>query len=360
MITYFKNVLYGREIITDHIRFEIARVAVGVVHIILLLLFWYIGCYSLVAFNTLSVFFYALPAEKMIQQKKFTLVLICSFLEIVIHSFFATLTLGWNFGFSLYNIGLIYVAYYFAYISPTIRKKILMPSILGLISLFLTIMMRLYTYAFGPIYTNYTQSFAFMVSVMNILIIVLMVMFFASLHTIEIRKKEYALLTSNRKLDHLAHYDELTKLRNRHSMAEELDSILEHSDKDYCFIMGDIDDFKHINDQYGHACGDLVLKSVAKIILKNLNGQHIACRWGGEEILILLNADIEYAKLITEKIRYEVEHTKNTYKENTLSITMTFGIAPYNKDHSFEKCINHADKLLYKGKQNGKNRVIIE
>ncbi len=358
MITYFKDVLSGKEFITDHIRFEIARIVIGVVHIILLFLFLYIGCYHLVIFNTASIFFYAFPLEALIRKKSYTLALIFTFLEIVIHSFFATLMLGWNFGFALYNIGLIYVAYYFAYISPTIQKKILMPSILGLISLFLTIMMRLYTYAFGPIFTNYTQGFAFLITVMNILIIVFMLMFFASLHSIEIRRKEYELRTSNRKLDQLAHYDALTKLRNRHSVSEEFHAILDKTDKDYCFIMGDVDNFKQINDQYGHACGDKVLKSIATTILENLNQQHIACRWGGEEILILLNANVEYAQLITEKIRYEIEHKEITYKKDKIKATMTFGISPYDSEHSFEKCISNADKLLYKGKQNGKNQVV--
>ncbi len=360
MITYLRDVLSGKEFINDHIRFEIARIGIAIIHVILLFLFLYIKCYALAIFNVLSVLFYALPLEVMIQKKHFTIALITSFLEIVIHSFFATLTLGWNLGFALYNIGLIYVAYYFAYISPAIRKKILMPSILGLISLFLTIMMRLYTYAFGPIYTNYTEGFAFLVSVMNIVIIVIVLMFFASLHSIEIRRKEYVLLTTNRKLDQLAHYDALTKLRNRHSMSEELHAILDDSQENYCFVMGDLDNFKKINDQYGHACGDQVLKSVATIILDNLNQQHIACRWGGEEILILLKANVEYARLITEKIRYEIEHAEPPCKDCSVKVTMTFGIAPYHPDHSFEKCISDADKLLYKGKQNGKNQVVTE
>nr|MBP3598445.1 GGDEF domain-containing protein [Eubacterium sp.] len=360
MITYFRDILSGKEFITDHIRFEFARIVIAIIHIILLFLFLYIKCYQLVAFNTVSVLFYAFPLEALIRKKNYTIALISTFLEVVMHAFFATLTLGWNFGFSLYNIGLIYVAYYYAYISPTIRKKILMPSILGLISLFLTVMMRLYTYAFGPAYTNYTQGFAFLVSVMNIFIVVLMIMFFASLHTIEIRRKEYELRTSNRKLDQLAHYDALTKLRNRHSMSEELHSILDKSDDDYCFIMCDIDDFKKINDEYGHSCGDKVLKSVASIILNNLNEKHIACRWGGEEILILLKANIEYARLVTEKIRYEIEHQEVSCKDHTVKVTMTFGITPYLREHSFEKCISDADKLLYKGKQTGKNRVVTD
>lgn len=360
MITYLRNVLSGKELINDHIRYEIARIAVGLVHVILVLLFLHIDCYPLVIFNSVSVLFYALPLEIMIQKKNYTLALIGTFLEIVIHSFFATLTLGWNFGFPLYNIALIYVAYYFSYISPTIHKKLLMPSILGLVSLFLTIMMRLYTYAFGPVFTGYTQTFAFAVSVFNIFIVVVMVMFFASLHTVEIRRKEYELLTSNRKLNQLAHYDALTKLRNRHSMSEELHSILDETVQNYCFIMGDIDDFKKINDRYGHACGDKVLKSVANTIVANLDHPHIACRWGGEEILILLNADLEYARVVAEKIRYEIEHLTISYNEFDVHVTMTFGISPYHTEHSFEKCISSADKLLYKGKQNGKNQVVTD
>ncbi len=358
MIRYMKDILSGERTMTDNIRFEIARIGIGCVHILLLLQFIYIQCYPLVIFNIISILFYIFVLEYIIRKQHYTLALISTYLEVVIHSFFACFMLGWDLGFSLYNIGLLYVAYYFSYISPTIRKKILTPSILGFINLFFMLMMRMYTYAFGPAFTDYSPRFTVVISTINLLVAIVMIMFFAILHSVEIRKKEYELRTINRNLNQLAHYDALTHLRNRHSMEEALHSILESTDHEYCFVMGDVDNFKRINDNYGHACGDYILKNISEIITNNLDKKHIACRWGGEEILILLHGNVEYAKIITEKIRYEIENMEAVYQDQHVDVTITFGIAPYNPADSFEKCISRADKLMYKGKQTGKNRII--
>lgn len=358
MINYLKDILFGKIAMTDHMRYELARVGVGAVHIVLLFLFFYIGCIPLAIFNCFSVLFYAVIAEILIRKENYLMTFIITYLEIVIHSFFACIMVGWSFGFSLYNIGLLYVAYYFSYTSHSLRRKILTPTILGIINLALTLTMRLFSYTHGPVYTDYSNVFALYVSTMNILVAAIMIMFFATLHTIEIRRKEYELRTINSELDKLARFDALTTLRNRHSIEEEFLSKLHNTSDDYCFIMSDIDDFKQFNDRYGHACGDFVLKLVANIILKNIGPKHIACRWGGEEILILLKANMDYAHTIAEKIRYEIEQMNAQYNDIPIHITMTFGIAPYAPEQSFEKCISAADKHLYDGKQKGKNCVI--
>lgn len=358
MINYFKDIFSGKRAITERMRYEFARVGIGIVHIMLTVIFFCCHCIPLVIFNCFSVLFYAVILEIMLQKKYYLAAFISTYLEIVLHSFFATLMLGWKYGFSLYNIGLIYVAYYFAYISPAIKKKLLVPTILGLINLMLTFAMRICSYITGPLSADHSESLGFAISAMNICIAAFMIMIFATFHTIEIRRKEYELRTTNVKLDRLARYDALTTLRNRHSMEEEFHSMLDDTQEEYCFIMGDIDNFKQFNDLHGHACGDYVLKSVAEIILKNMGERNIACRWGGEEILILIRANIEYAHIIAEKIRYEIEHMDSVFQEQTINITMTFGVAPYTPGHTFEKCISMADQYLYKGKQNGKNCVV--
>lgn len=358
MMNYIKDILFGKTAMTDYMRYEIARVGVGLVHVVLFILFLSIGCIPLVIFNCFSVVFYAVIAEIMIRKEDYLKAFIFTYLEIVIHSFFACIMVGWSFGFSLYNIGLLYVAYYFSYTSHALRRKILTPTILGIINLVLTFAMRLFSYNHGPIYTNYSNTFALYVSTMNILVAAFMIMFFATLHTIEIRRKEYELRTINSELDKLARFDALTTLRNRHSIEEEFQEKLSNTTDNYCFIMSDIDDFKQFNDRYGHACGDFVLKLVAEIILKNIGHKHIACRWGGEEILILVKADMAYAHTIAEKIRYEIEQMNAHYDNIPIHITMTFGIAPYTIGQSFEKCISNADEHLYEGKQRGKNCVI--
>lgn len=358
IINCVQDIISGKREITPRVRYEIARVGVAFIHVLLIIAFSYIKCMPLVYFNCFSIIYYVVIAEILILRQKYLTALACSYLEIVVHSFFACIMLGWSFAFALYNIGLIYIAYYFCYFISILNRKIFFPTILGTISLILTLSMRLYSNYYPPVYTNYSDTFVLSISILNVVVSAAMIMFFAALHTIEIRRKAYQLYAINKKLDKLAHYDALTKLRNRHSMEETLHTIPEKGWDDYCFIMGDIDNFKRFNDTYGHACGDYVLQEVARIILKKTEDKHIACRWGGEEVLILINGNIEYTHTIAEAIRYEIEHMNSIYQETPLHITMTFGIAACTETQSFEKCIQTADKRLYQGKQGGKNCVI--
>lgn len=358
MFRYIQEILCGRRSITNRMRYEIARAGVGLIHVVLLICFFCIGCTPLAVFNCFSVFFYAVIAELFILREKYITIFAIAYLEIIVHSLFACIIMGWGYAFALYNIGLIYVAYYFTYISPMIRKKIIIPSILGLINIILTLGMRMFSYIYMPVFKEDVGDFKIYISCMNIIVSALMIMFFAALHSTEIRKKEYELRKINAELDKIAHYDALTKLRNRHSMEQELHARLDKTKDEYCFIMGDIDDFKQFNDTYGHACGDYVLQSVAEIITKNMADSHIACRWGGEEILILTKGSLEYSCIIAEKIRYEIEHMNSIYQDKPIHVTMTLGVAPYDMKKSFEKGISAADIRLYKGKQAGKNCVI--
>lgn len=358
MLNEIREILSGQKVFAEKARYETARIGVGLVHIMLLISFYCVGCMPIVIFNCFSVIYYFVFAKILICKETYRVLFITAYLEIILHSFFVCTIVGWNMGFPLYNIGLIYIAYYFAYTSSKSSKKIIIPTILGLINLALTLLMRVYTYTYEPLFADYPDMFSLALSIVNIFIAASMIMCFATLHTAEIRRREYELRKTNIKLDRLAHYDALTKLRNRHSMEEELHAILDKTADDYCFIMGDIDNFKQFNDTYGHACGDFVLKTVADIVLNNMEDKHIACRWGGEEILILVHGNMEYAKIIAEKIRYEIDHMNLEYDDMPLHITMTFGVSSRITEDSFEKCISNADKCLYQGKQNGKNCVI--
>lgn len=360
MFRYIQEIISGQRNITNRMRYEIARTGVGFIHIVLLICFFYIGCIPLAVFNCFSVFFYAVIAELLILREKYITLFAITYLEIIVHSLFACIMMGWGYAFALYNIGLIYIAYYFTYISPLVHKKIILPSVLGTISLIFTLVMRMSSYICTPVFKKSVGDFKLYISCMNITVSALMIMFFAVLHSTEIRRKEYELLKINAELDKIAHYDSLTKLRNRHSMEQELHARLDETEDEYCFIMGDIDDFKQFNDTYGHACGDYVLQSVAGIITENMADGHIACRWGGEEILILTKGSLEYSCIIAEKIRYEIEHMNSVYQDKPIHVTMTFGVAPYEMKKSFEKGISTADLRLYKGKQAGKNCVISE
>lgn len=156
--------------------------------------------------------------------------------------------------------------------------------------------------------------------------------------------------------------DMLTKLYSRRigeiKLKEVQTEALEHGTS-FSVAIGDIDFFKKFNDTYGHDCGDRVLKEVASIISRKMMGKGFAVRWGGEEFLIIYeNADLEAAKKQLEELREEIIAQKLQYNDETLSITMTFGVVEGSKDADIAQSIKCADDLLYQGKMNGRNQIV--
>ena len=163
-------------------------------------------------------------------------------------------------------------------------------------------------------------------------------------------------------LEKYANYDTLTHLLNRKSMAgylQEARKQAEKGDHPFCIIMADIDDFKHVNDEYGHDFGDDVLKYVAHTILTGVKKTDYVFRWGGEEICILLKANIEQAQSAAERIRKDVANDSVLFKNKTsVSVTVTMGVCEYRDGITIKEMMEEADAKLYWGKKNGKNCVV--
>ena len=154
--------------------------------------------------------------------------------------------------------------------------------------------------------------------------------------------------------------DPLTTLLNRRSCRIKLDELIENNTP-YVAVMADIDYFKSINDTYGHACGDFVLKKMSQLLKKYVTEEDtFVSRWGGEEFLLIFPEKTAMeAKSVTENILSEIRNTEYKYYNNTIKVTMTFGIAQSAKNETADVTINRADALLYKGKDSGRNRIEI-
>ncbi|MCD6172710.1 MAG: diguanylate cyclase, partial [Sulfurimonas sp.] len=162
----------------------------------------------------------------------------------------------------------------------------------------------------------------------------------------------------------LASTDPMTKLYNRRQFTESSESILDLSKRnqtDLSVIMIDIDNFKNINDKYGHKVGDEVIITLASILKELSRKSDIVSRWGGEEFVILLpETNIDGAFVISEKIRTKVENLiMNIEKNKEFKFTISLGVSKVNNkdDLNIEASINRADKALYEAKESGKNRV---
>lgn len=161
-----------------------------------------------------------------------------------------------------------------------------------------------------------------------------------------------------RELYRLSFTDTLTGLYNRRFIQEMLlnaKNNFERYRENFSILIIDIDNFKNINDQYGHEMGDKVLVEIAEILNKSIRATDIASRWGGEEFLILLkNTNLDAAVLTAERIRSTVESTKF---ENLNRVTVCIGVASYNSSEEIRSLISRADNAMYEAKSLGKNLV---
>lgn len=162
-------------------------------------------------------------------------------------------------------------------------------------------------------------------------------------------------------LEKLAYYDSLTGLYNRGKWISVINTEMEHVNNDNCeccVVLMDIDNFKRINDKFGHPIGDKVLKQFAIILKKELRATDIVARWGGEEFIILLpGASLTNTMMIAENLRTVIENELIMFEGFSITITASFGVACLSSKQDFTLTYKKADESLYQAKQRGRNRV---
>ncbi len=164
----------------------------------------------------------------------------------------------------------------------------------------------------------------------------------------------------NRTLLKLGNIDYLTKINNRKSIEKLLIKELKKANRynqKVSLILFDIDNFKNINDTYGHNIGDKVLKNIAKIVSSTIRETDYFGRWGGEEFIILsLETSLDNALIIAEKIRTNIY----SYEfEEVGSVSCSIGVAEYINGDTYHTIVNSADSAMYEAKDSGKNRVVM-
>lgn len=178
-----------------------------------------------------------------------------------------------------------------------------------------------------------------------------------------------------KRLRKLVYYDELTGLFNRRGFTEETERIFrgsaavwkrkrsrnQSSDVAFSVMFIDADNFKLVNDAFGHDTGDSVLKKISALLRKNLRESDIIARWGGEEFVVaLFGSPAHDAPAVAERIRQDIEDMKLPKKASRrVRVTVSIGIATYSGENSLATLINHADQAMYQAKRRGKNRTLI-
>jgi diguanylate cyclase (GGDEF)-like protein/PAS domain S-box-containing protein len=170
------------------------------------------------------------------------------------------------------------------------------------------------------------------------------------------------LVVANENLKRLARHDTLTGLNNRRVLEEVLESESNRSQRTkrgFGIAIADIDNFKHINDTYGHDCGDMVLKKLSAIFVKGIRATDTMGRWGGEEFLFIFpETSCQGAMIVIERIRSKIEKLKLMCGKVNFKVTCTIGLSYHHGDMNNKEMIVEADKALYAGKRNGKNQIV--
>jgi diguanylate cyclase (GGDEF)-like protein len=169
----------------------------------------------------------------------------------------------------------------------------------------------------------------------------------------------------HRIVEHQALVDELTGLANRRRGDESLDAELARTGRlggPVGLILADLDNFKLVNDSYGHPTGDAVLRQFAEVLRDNVREIDVAVRWGGEEFAVILpGTDSEGAAELAERIRIALaERTIVSSDGEPIRVTASFGVASSSRGMIAETLVEAADEALYRAKRSGKDRVCSE
>ena len=178
-----------------------------------------------------------------------------------------------------------------------------------------------------------------------------------------IARQQKELEEKNKQLEQLAFFDPLSGVFNRRYFERQLRQEIARMNRygnQSCVAILDVDDFKMINDQYGHPAGDYLLQRTADIISDQIRESDVLARWGGDEFILLLpDTSLDAGKVVAEKVRNNIEANHFVFDNHEIHTTVSFGVTliPAYLDNSFELSYINADKALYYAKQSGKNKV---
>jgi len=183
---------------------------------------------------------------------------------------------------------------------------------------------------------------------------------------LKIKRLQDELREKNDVLSAMSTTDHLTSLRTRRYLGEVLAVEMLRAKRyrsPLTVIMADLDHFKLVNDTYGHATGDIVLKGSSEVLRENLRATDVAARWGGEEFLVVLpETNVEGGALWAERWRDGIEQAVFESPDGrSLKVTLSIGVAVYDPSmDNAEVLIDVADKALYRAKESGRNRVVVQ
>ncbi len=342
-----------RDLASDPGRWRYARVLGPILlfgasaHALFLALFALLDVPVLVAFNAASIALYLLLLYLARHVDARVLVLV-AMMEVLAHAWLATHYVGWVSGFHFYPLILIPLIAFLTLFSLLQRCLLIL-----LATLVYAAMALAYTTA-TPL-VPLPDVVAPWLSAINAVSVSIGLSVFILFYAVAVQNADNLARASQERLKHLAATDPLTGLLNRRSMDIHLQQAVHHRDP-AALLLGDVDNFKQINDAFGHDAGDRVLEAIGETLRQAVADHALVARWGGEEFLILIPGDNgTHAARLAERIRRLVP---GCWQESERPVTMSIGIARLQAGDTVARFANRADQALLEAKRAGRNRVI--
>ena len=329
------------------------------VHAVLLVIFLTSGVYPLALYNGFSVVIYIL-CFFLCRFGRILPVYASVILEVTFYSVISTYYIGLRCGTYCFLFSIIPIIIYFG--STLFKGSQRWSVILMLFLNFVTFAILYISFAnVTPVY-DVSPVLKIVLVIFSSFAMVFATMFYNAIYIYSSEHELNILEQENKQLSADAMEDSLTSLLNRRGFLPMAKSLMrDKKTRRFCIAFCDLDDFKRINDNYGHDAGDEVLRHITKMIKKEMQGCDI-CRWGGEEIVILMRGyNLPDARDKAEHLRKSIESEPTVFFNKQILVTITIGLVEYKDTFNEpEDIIKVADERMYYGKRHGKNVVISE
>jgi diguanylate cyclase (GGDEF)-like protein len=348
LIQQFRHILTNQDTEGVFLRLMLAvTVIASMSHLAFILLFDSAGVVWLSRVNVGSLLLYVLSALLIQQDYKLTAITLIA-AEIILHGILAVYVIGWDSGFHFYIILIIPVAIVSTLHRPPL--KVLAAVGTGLLYIALDILFRGRAPHHALPAHILSGLYYFNLASTLVILALLATLYFRLVASAEARLRLQACT------------DPLTQLRNRRfamEAAQHEAAVFQRGGRPLALVIGDVDHFKRINDKHGHETGDVALKAVAQALNGGVREVDHVARWGGEEFLMLLPAtEADEALRVSERLREAVQALDLRHNGAVVSVTITLGVSVLNPDETVEQALARADQALYRGKQDGRNRVV--
>lgn len=353
LVKLFNNLLH----LLIHNSFPFAVLIMGLVHGALFLITLAAGAVPLSVINTVSVITYIIcvvfcRADYILPV--YWLILI----EVTAYSVLSTYYIGVGGGSHYFLFSIVPIIIYFGLF--LFKKGRLWIVGVSLLIDFLVFAFS-FTFFYGrPPLIRISDKASTILTVFSAFCMFFSIVFYNVVYIYRSRREVLSLEKENEQLSADANNDTLTELLNRRGFMPLLEELMKEGEEHhFCIAFLDIDNFKKVNDTFGHDCGDEVLRHISRLIRKEMHGCAV-CRWGGEEIIILLkDMDLRSARQKMESVRVSVETTPTVFFNTRVPVTITIGLventARFKKPQDI---IQAADERMYYGKKHGKNVLI--